>query len=289
MIEKVPSRSKPRRWWLAGLLSMLQPGLGQIYNGQALKGIGFFIVVLVLAIPVSILLIKYASIYTHLIVLILALGIWAAFVADAIVYAKKRGATYSLKPYNRVLVYVAIAVALFLVRETDSSFVRACIVQSFKIPAASMAPTLLAGDYILVDKLHNSERCPNRGDVVVFKYPVDPTKEFIKRVEAIEGDFVEIKNKSLYLNGKLVKADYAVFSDNTILPAQTAPRDNFGPATVPKDSIFVLGDNRDHSLDSRFFGFVDKSKITGIAKYIYFSWDSENSSIRWNRMGGEIR
>ena len=183
--------------------------------------------------------------------------------------------------------------------------VRSFVVQAFKIPSSSMEPTLLIGDHLLVNRLSYVVKVPfsdivllhikgpSRGDVVVFRYPEDRTKDFIKRVIAKEGDVVDIKDKVVYVNGQ--RADYpqAVFAEQTVIPGQFSPRDNLGPITVPKDSYFVMGDNRDRSLDSRFWGFVKYDDFVGKALIIYFSWNSNTPDIfhviRWTRIGSLIR
>ncbi|HVN24930.1 MAG TPA: signal peptidase I [Syntrophorhabdales bacterium] len=183
--------------------------------------------------------------------------------------------------------------------------VRSFVVQAFKIPSSSMEPTLLIGDHLLVNRLSYVVKVPftdivllhikgpDRGDVVVFRYPEDRTKDFIKRVIAKEGDVVEIKDKAVYVNSK--RADYpqAVFAEPTVIPGYFSPRDNLGPLTVPKDSYFVMGDNRDRSLDSRFWGFVKYDDFVGRALIIYFSWNANASNpleyIRWSRIGSLIR
>ncbi|MGD0237114.1 MAG: signal peptidase I [Syntrophorhabdales bacterium] len=184
-------------------------------------------------------------------------------------------------------------------------FVRSFVVQAFKIPSSSMEPTLLVGDHLLVNRLSYVVKVPftdivllhiggpKRGDVVVFRYPEDRTKDFIKRVIGTEGDVVEIKDKVVYVNGK--RADYpqAVFAEPIIIPGYFSPRDNLGPLTVPKDCYFVMGDNRDRSLDSRFWGFVKYDDFVGRALIIYFSWDAKSPDllhyIRWTRFGRLIR
>lgn len=124
--------------------------------------------------------------------------------------------------------------------------------------------------------------------MVIFEYPKDPSKDFVKRVVAVSGDTVEIKDKQLIVNGNIIKEEYVVYTDVTTYPTITYPRDQFGPVTVPANSYFVMGDNRDHSLDSRFFGFVSKNMIRGTLKSIYWSYDRKISSIRWNRIGKKI-
>jgi len=189
---------------------------------------------------------------------------------------------------NIEAILVAIVIALFI---------RTFVVQAFKIPSGSMKQTLQIGDHILVNKfiygvkvpyLHETIiplKKPRRGDIIVFKYPVDPHKDFIKRVIGIPGDEIEIRDKKLYVNQKRVNRDYGVYTDSRILSANVRPRDNFGPVTVPQHSLFVMGDNRDESFDSRFWGFVDYKALNGKAFIIYWSWDKENFGVRWNRLG----
>ena len=189
----------------------------------------------------------------------------------------------------------SIAIALIL-----ALFVRTFVVQAFKIPSGSMEPTLLIGDHLLVNKfLYGTKipftgikvlpiREPERGDVVVFVYPVDPSKDFIKRAIGLPGDKVEVRNKKVYVNDIAISDPHAHFADDMILPRGSDPRDNFGPATVPPDSLFVMGDNRDRSYDSRFWGFVRKNEIKGKAFILYWSWDSNRFLPRLLRIGNLI-
>ena len=180
-------------------------------------------------------------------------------------------------------------------------FIRAFIVQAYKIPSGSMIPTLLIGDYLLVNKLAYGIRnpikndfiyfrkLPERQEIVVFTYPINKKLDFIKRVIGLPGDTVEIVNKKVYVNGKLLKEPYVQFSDPEIYPKEVSPRDNYGPVKVPPGYIFVLGDNRDQSYDSRFWGFVPINYVKGRALIIYFSWDSKNFRVRFNRIGKLIK
>ncbi|MGV8073995.1 MAG: signal peptidase I [Syntrophobacteraceae bacterium] len=194
----------------------------------------------------------------------------------------------------------AIVVALLL-----ALVIRAFVVQAFKIPSGSMKPTLMIGDHILVNKfiygvklpfinneiLHIST--PKRGDIIVFRYPVDPSKDFIKRAIGLPGDIIKIQDKKVSVNGQSIDEPYAVHSDPKILPAGISPRDNMGPIVVPANNLFVMGDNRDESYDSRFWKFVDMRELKGKAFIIYWSWNSDGelslssseSFVRWNRFG----
>ena len=193
---------------------------------------------------------------------------------------------------------IVIAILLALV-------IRTFIVQAFKIPSGSMLPTLQIGDHILVSKFIYGVKMPFTGstvipisdpkpnDIVVFQFPKNPELDYIKRVIAVGGDIVEIKDKKISINGKPFTDTHGVYQDNLILPAATAPRDNFGPTTVPAGKLFVMGDNRDNSFDGRFWGFVDLNAVRGKAWAIYWSWDVQQPlfslerlrSIRWGRLG----
>jgi signal peptidase I len=194
---------------------------------------------------------------------------------------------------------------------------RTFLVQAYKIPSGSMEPTLLIGDHIMVNKLRYGLRMPDslfgftplageipyghylfhlatvhRGDVVVFVFPLDPTKDFIKRVVGIGGDTVQVKNGQVFLNGAPMPDPHAHFEVGPGERSQFSPRDNYGPATVPAGEFFMMGDNRDRSYDSRFWGFVKRDQVEGRAMFIYWSWDADSQSflgVRWNRFGKAVR
>ncbi len=179
----------------------------------------------------------------------------------------------------------AIVIAVLL-----ALFIRTFVVQAFKIPSGSMKPTLLVGDHILVNKFIYGVKIPftdkslielsqpKRGDVVVFKYPLDPKKDYIKRVIGLPGDKVELVNKKLLINGRPTADPHASYSIYGNLR-------NFGPVSVPVDHLFVMGDNRDESSDSRVWGFVPFAYLKGKAFLIYWSWDRSNFGVRWRRVG----
>ncbi len=167
--------------------------------------------------------------------------------------------------------------------------IRAYFIQAFKIPNTTMAPTLVKGDHILVKKTAEVKNSVVKGDIIVFKVPDNMKRKFIKRIIGISGDTVEIKDKGVYVNGSLLKESYVQHTDNSIRPREIEPRDNYGPIVVPQNSFFVLGDNRDWSYDSRYIGFVPKENLVGRAYVIYWSWDSDASLARWERIGLEIR
>lgn len=183
----------------------------------------------------------------------------------------------------------AIVTALIL-----ALIIRTYVIQAFKIPSGSMLQTLLIGDHILVNKFIYGTKLPfsdkrilvftkpKRGDIIVFKYPEDPSRDFIKRVIGVEGDIIEERNKIVYVNGKPLNEPYVQHTDNSV---GIEPRDNFGPYLVPKNKLFVMGDNRDQSYDSRYWGYVDMKDVKGKAFIIYWSWDNIRKIPRLNRIG----
>jgi signal peptidase I len=192
---------------------------------------------------------------------------------------------------------IAIAILLALV-------IRTLIVQAFTIPSGSMMDTLLVGDYILVNKfLFGPEvpltdyrlpslRLPHRGDIIVFKYPQDEKRDFIKRIVGTPGDTVQVRGQQVLVNGRPLDEPYVRRNPggftHTGSPAYCPYTYACEPLAVPADSYFVMGDNRDNSQDSRYWGFVKRDKIKGKAFLIYWSWDSDSHWPRWWRLGRYI-
>ena len=186
----------------------------------------------------------------------------------------------------------ALFVALIL-----ALVIRTFVVQAFKIPSESMVKTLLVGDHLLASKFSYGIKIPFthtyiykgedpvKGDIIIFEYPNDPSVDYIKRIVGTPGDTIEVRNKQLFRNGEPVKESFVRFTE----PDRIQPvRDNFGPVTVPADKYFVMGDNRDNSMDSRFWGFVDRSAIRAKAWRIYLSWGGLGD-IRWDRLGKAVQ
>jgi signal peptidase I len=168
--------------------------------------------------------------------------------------------------------------------------IRAFFIQAYKIPSGSMLNTLLIGDHILVNKTAYWFTQPKRGDIIVFEYPLEPDKDFIKRVIAVPGDKIKMINKVVYLNGKPLNEPYTRHESDFVFPEDINPRDNFKEITVPQGYYFVMGDNRDSSFDSRFWGFVREKAIKGEALVIYWSWNfGDKFEFRPNRLLQIIR
>ena len=197
---------------------------------------------------------------------------------------------------------IVIAVILAL-------FVRTWVVQAFKIPTGSMENNLLIGDHLLVNKFVFApnatraeralmpERDIHRGDVVVFKYPDEPERDFIKRVIGLPGETLELRNKKVYINGKPLDEPYVHFlfpedSESGISDSSGFDvRRNYGPVTVPAGHYFMMGDNRDNSQDSRYWGFMPRDYVKGKALFVYFSYGETpegSTSVRWSRILHQI-
>jgi signal peptidase I len=185
---------------------------------------------------------------------------------------------------------IVIAVILAL-------FVRTWVVQAFKIPTGSMENNLLIGDHLLVNKFvfgpTGAERAVlpvrdiRRGDIVVFKYPVEPERDFIKRVIGLPGDTIELRAKKVYVNGQPQDEPYVHFltmSDGGEVTSMDV-RERYGPVTVPPDQYFVMGDNRDNSQDSRYWGYLPRSYVKGKAMMIYWSYEADRDDLADDSLG----
>ena len=178
---------------------------------------------------------------------------------------------------------------------------RAFVIQAFRIPSESMVPTLLKGDFLFVNKFEFGPkipfthirlpgiRPPHRGDVIVFQYPRNPHQDFIKRCIATGGQTIEVHNKLVVVDGDTLNEPYAIRSDPNTLPGGYNPRDNFGPFTLPAGELFMMGDNRDNSNDSRFWGPVQMGLVRGRAMFLYWSWDPDKHWPRFHRILTAIR
>jgi signal peptidase I len=261
--------NKPRRPWLAALLTILTTGLGHLYSGKPLRGIILFIIgqllYFVFAIAVNI-------ITPNVFFVLPAVAFGIAFIifcaVDAIWIAKRKQENYELAKYNRWFIYVGyIVIASLAVNAYKSIIVNPHFIQAYKLPAGSMEPTLLIGDHFLAGKLIYKTTEPKRGDIIIFKYPRNPESAMVKRLVGEPGDKLEIIERTVYINGKPLKEEYAHYID------PSSAYQHYGPINVPPRQYFVLGDNRDNSMDSRFWGFVPRENLLGKPLFIYWSFD----------------
>lgn len=198
---------------------------------------------------------------------------------------KRRHKKSIVREYAEIIV-LAVALALF---------VRTFFVQAFRIPSESMEDTLLVGDFLFANKFIYgaklpfvdwrlpSIRDPKPGDIIIFKYPGDRKTDYIKRCVAVEGQTIELKDNKLYVDGVLRDEGFTKY-----VLGDTHPR-RYGPFEVPEGHIFMMGDNRDNSADSRAWGALDMKLISGKAMFIYFSWNPSSHTVRFSRIGDIIR
>ncbi len=246
-----------RRRWIAVVMGMTMPGMGQIYNGELVKGISFlaiFLALFTLGFRWTVLLPDRLLIAGALATVILTTAVFAAIILDAFRKAGRIGAGYRLKSYNRWYFYLAAwLLGSVLLSGSVYGYVTKNIVQAYKIAGTSMEPVVLRGDRVFADKTAYRRMPPRRGDIVIFVYPDDRSKVFIRRIEALPGDSVSLGGRT---------------------------------EQVPHGMVYMLGDNRGRSLDSREFGFVPLRDIIGKVRQIYYSSGAEG--VRWGRIGKTV-
>lgn len=279
--QKKPDKKSP---WIAALLTFLTIGLGHFYIGTASRGLIFFgmsfvlsylailagsidqlPVTLFIILPTGIFLYTYAILDTLKLIRILPIG--------------------PQKKYSRWYIYFILYLinATFFTPLLSRTFVDT-IGKAYVVSDVSMNPTLLSGDHILVDI--STDPPLTRGDIITFNSQEELNVTYIKRIIGLGGDKVYLKNGDLFINDAMVQEDYLLESK----PGSENERlQSYGPVIVQEGAYFVLGDNRSNSFDSRSFGFLKSDQINGKVKCFYWSWDSENKKIRWNRVGQNIR
>lgn len=307
MNEITITDSGKRSPWLAALLSFIVVGLGQVYAGRLVRGL-VYCLVFSLAIPVTILLLAYhgpiPTVPFGLLGAIVLLGLTLVAAMDAYMVAAKTEPDYQRKAYNSPVVYVLFSLLTLGSTIGYSLHIRSSLFEAFRVPAASMVPTIGVNDRILVDKTAYRKTEPQRGDIVLFHPPTDNWRNhYIKRIVALGGDTISMRNGDLYVNGNRLSRERIsteaqrrpsaktsqgeIFGESNegmtyrILWQADRPQDrpDFDDITIPEHHCFVLGDNRDASLDSRQFGPIPYAVIVGRADYIY--WPAQD----WSRFG----
>ena len=294
--------ARPRKAVWAVLLSIAATGLGHIYCGRLLKGLILFFVSFVFA-PIIAAAAQHAAstLMLALVVgsLLFLLGIFVYAAVDAGLLARKAGRSYQLKEYNRWYIYLLFVVVALSYPTNLASSIRDHVLQAFKIPSPSMAPAILPGDRIFLNKAIYKIKSPQRGDMVVFVYPDDRRLYYIKRIVALPGDTIEIVDNIVRVNdrplsyeavtpapqmnidsGKTLQArtEHNLTGEYTVLIDKARP-ENMPKLAVPHGYCFVLGDNRSQSKDSRQFGPIPLTDIKGRVDYIYWP------ALKWSRFG----
>jgi signal peptidase I len=274
---------KRRSPFISVLSNIASTGLGHLYCGRPVRGILFFALVVASALSAAVF---YQLTHRFWVLAILFLGcilLFIAALADVFVIAR-HSRDYEIKWFNRWYLYLLYVGCAFLVSELAGN-IWEDFIKPYKTPSSAMEPTLRIGDYYIVDRRIYKNNEPSRGDVVVFAFPKDTSILFFKRIVGLPGDTIEIKEKILYVNGKKVNEPYVIYMGDETGEIKTI--DDFGPVTVPPNSFFTLGDNRDRSFDSRYWGFVSREHLKGKALHVYFSRDVDGT-IHWTRIGYKI-
>lgn len=288
-----PTIQHRRSPWTAAILSLIMPGLGQVYTGTLARGLVWMFLCGIFSVT-GLLFLSFPSAYSWTLGCVAELSvvvIWLAAAVDSRRLALRCKPDYELKDYNRWYAYVLL---LFLGTGgllAYALYVRDQLIQPFIIPSATMYPNILPRDRVIAVKNAYQTADPQRGDMVLFVYPDDRRIFYIKRVVALAGDKVEIRSGNLYVNDVELPREFigpaTISSDNTTSTGQVFYENNngtkyrifisqeksaadFGPITVPKYDCFVMGDNRNNSLDSRHFGSIAVTSLKGKFEYRYW-------------------
>ncbi len=276
----------PRRPWLAAALTLLVPGLGQLYAGEVRRAgavwLGYY------GLLAGLLVFKVPGTFPGLIVFLLAVlscFLWVARDAFRLT-GRSRSAAYVLQPFNRWYLYLAITVASNLLASQILVF---SPVRAFRLASASMAPSILEGDRVYADlSRYRGSTPPARGDVVLYQRDDRPEVLVVARVIGLEGERIEVRDKKVIIDGRPLADPWAYHNDsftypvNALSPGPLRQRDQYPALTIPSGSVFLMGDSRDNSYDSRFLGPVPLSALRGRLLYVYWSAD-------WSRIGRSLR
>lgn len=283
--------ARERKPLLALLLSVC-PGLGQHYAGFMARGVFLYIALVAVSWLAAIAFMFVRSKLSIAFLAVPFVGV-SLIAVDAYGCARRQPKDYQLQWFNRPWIYAAVFVTLAVtVNPIMDFFVGKNIVRAFFMSSSSMQPTILARDLVLVNKLS----FPKRGEIALVtlakeKQPAKLTEvkddQMIKRVIAIPGDTLEIRDNIVYLNGQKVEEPYANFGGTLRFTNQQSA--NFGPKSLPPGSYFVMGDNRNESIDSRMLGYISEDRIGGTATKIFWSWNFETGGVRWDRTGLSLR
>lgn len=298
--------TRPRKPVFALMMSLVLPGFGQLYNGEPNKAIWLFLGFALLSIPGVALVALYlpngwmmpALIFS----ILLTLAIWLYGMIDAWRHARRQQ-DYVVQAWQTSGVYTLVFILCnVLAMPLLMGYVRAHQVESFRIPSTSMVPSVLQGDFIFADKRYNCPGCKQRvrrGDIAIFTYPDNRTLYYIKRIIGLPGDHVQVRGNEVWVNGQSL----TVRTTDTPSGVQVTERDGsrqwqviWAPVkqrpsetdmTVPAGQVFMLGDNRNATKDSRYFGTVPLQDVVGKARQVWFS--SNASGVRWGRLGEVIK
>lgn len=295
--------TKRRLPWAAVLLNVISPPVGHVYVGSPIRGFAIFGIMLS-----AYAILAWTGALDHIAGLAVAFMVpilsFIVLVIDALILAREQ-AEYKVKKYNRWYVYVGVYVVVTISLSALLPYRGAILgYEPFRFPSGSMIPTILPGDFFLVDTWHYQNHPVTRGDLVVFAYPKDPRVDYAKRVIGLPGDVVQYTQKQIFINGEPVTQEKlpTYYPENSNFGEWIQRKEHLGNIsyavvidssrpilngqfTVPKGHYFVMGDNRDNSNDSRYWGFVPEQNLKGKVLYVWFSYSSLLKEIRIERLG----
>lgn len=275
--------------FLSAVLSFIMPGLGQFRNGQLLKSIIFYILYFV-----AFFIFHFFNLFRTfnglIIIFILSMVLYLFIIGDAFTFAR-RNKGKDKESYKKWLIYIILIILHLIIASLYKSYMNSNFIMAHRVPTASMEPTIKPGDFFIADYQYYKKNPVKPNDVVVLRFPKDSKRKFIERCIGIGGQVVEIKDKSVFVDGKVFPDSQKTqfidpniilkdITDPDVYPKHIENRDNYGPITVPRGHYFVMGDNRDNSYDSRFWGFLPKENV--LAKPLYIYWAKDKTRIGKN-------
>lgn len=278
---RMPS-GRRRRPWIAAVSCFVALPLGYMYVGRLGRGIALSVALLLSTIAMLWSAVRTAEIGFLAAGIAISVGGLLALSADAFRLARGSPQPFPLRRYNRWWAYAIAIVLASVTVEWVQSTIRERIGRAFRIPSEAMSPALVAGDHILVELGLLAARDLRRFDIVVFDYPPNPEKLFVMRIIALPGETVEIRARQVWIDGQPLAEPHAPAAPGEALDPRRHER---GPREIPAGHYFVLGDNRDRSYDSRFWGDVPADAIRGRVRFVYFSWPPADPAPRWDRIG----
>jgi signal peptidase I len=260
------------------LLSIISPGLGQIYNGKLKEGIIFFTIIWFISFAPP--FIGLYQTFYGLIFSLLCLTFFFLFIVFNALAISLKNKTYTARKFNKWYLYLlfimlgsSIVIGTELARDNFSGF------KAYRVESASMAPTILRGDFVMMAMNYPRKNKLTKGDVVILRYSTDPKRTVVKRVVGVEGDTLTYKEGSIYINGIPIAKTQTHISVEGFLATKSCS------LVLKKGYIFLLGDNQSVSIDSRQWGPIEMKEVKGKALYIYWSWDNVRKKVRWDRIG----
>lgn len=280
--ERSPDRPSPL---VAVVANLVLPPLGHIYAGATRRGVTMWVVLTAVG-ALSVILAVHSPGLTAMLPAFAVLAAKGMLTVDALLVARKRRGdpTWRARRWHfYLLVTVALTVISLALQETIRFEARA-----FRIPSGSMRPTLEVGDFMFAQMATYRISAPRRGDVVVYAFPQDPTKDMVHRVVGLPNEVIEVRDRQVFIDGLPLDELHVVHSDPEVWSAERGPRDQLAPWRIPQGEVFVMGDDRDNSNDGRFWGTLPIRMIRGRARVLYWSWDGARSRPRWERIGRRI-